>query len=317
MVWLTGLSGAGKTTMAEALERALFARGIAVFVLEGPWRLLGFAPAAVVLMTALVPAAGAPRPAASAPSSDFLRIKVAHANLWARNREHANFVAWVRSEHPDILVVSELTAEWASALQGLADILPFRRLAGSGDVGILSVWPWRDAEVGPLARPLAVVDLDTPAGALSVAISKNPFVIRTFDGSTSGDTITITSHGFQNGDRVIYDRRGTGAAVGGLVDGRIYIVSVIDANQIQLKPSNNGAPITLTGVAVPAGTTHRLINAEDQIQLVFTAANWFTPQPVFVMALDDTAAEGQHYTAISNTVLSRDVIAGTVSPAAG
>ena len=49
---------------------------------------------------------------------------------------------------------------------------------------------------------------------------------------------------------MIYDRRGAGAVVGGLVDGRIYIVSVIDANTIELKPSSNDPPITLTGVAV-------------------------------------------------------------------
>lgn len=35
VVWFTGLSGAGKSTMAEALERALFARGVQVFVLDG------------------------------------------------------------------------------------------------------------------------------------------------------------------------------------------------------------------------------------------------------------------------------------------
>jgi adenylyl-sulfate kinase len=35
VVWLTGLSGAGKTTMAGALERALFARDIEAFVLDG------------------------------------------------------------------------------------------------------------------------------------------------------------------------------------------------------------------------------------------------------------------------------------------
>ena len=35
MVWITGLSGAGKTTLALALERALFDRGCNVFVLDG------------------------------------------------------------------------------------------------------------------------------------------------------------------------------------------------------------------------------------------------------------------------------------------
>jgi adenylylsulfate kinase len=35
VVWITGLSGAGKTTLALAAERALFERGCSVFVLDG------------------------------------------------------------------------------------------------------------------------------------------------------------------------------------------------------------------------------------------------------------------------------------------
>ncbi len=35
VVWLTGLSGAGKSTIARALERELFARGVRVYVLDG------------------------------------------------------------------------------------------------------------------------------------------------------------------------------------------------------------------------------------------------------------------------------------------
>jgi len=50
-VWLTGLSAAGKTTLAFALERELFARGRACYVLDGDNvrhglnRNLGFSPA--------------------------------------------------------------------------------------------------------------------------------------------------------------------------------------------------------------------------------------------------------------------------------
>ena len=35
VVWITGLSGAGKTTLADALERTLFDLGCQVFVLDG------------------------------------------------------------------------------------------------------------------------------------------------------------------------------------------------------------------------------------------------------------------------------------------
>ena len=35
ILWCTGLSGAGKTTLSESLERALFQQGYAVAVLDG------------------------------------------------------------------------------------------------------------------------------------------------------------------------------------------------------------------------------------------------------------------------------------------
>ncbi len=50
IVWLTGLSASGKSTIARALERELFERGMQVFVLEGDNlrhglnRNLGFSP---------------------------------------------------------------------------------------------------------------------------------------------------------------------------------------------------------------------------------------------------------------------------------
>jgi adenylylsulfate kinase len=49
-IWFTGLSGSGKSTMARALEEALFERGCKVYVLDGdnvrhgPNRDLGFSP---------------------------------------------------------------------------------------------------------------------------------------------------------------------------------------------------------------------------------------------------------------------------------
>ncbi len=56
--------------------------------------------------------------------------------------------------------------------------------------------------------------------------------------------------------------------------------------------------------------------AAGQIQLVFTPANWMIPQTVTVTAVDDPAAEGQHFTNLGHTVLSRDVVTGLVSSAA-
>ena len=146
-------------------------------------------------------------------------------------------------------------------------------------------------------------------GARSVSLSKTVFSLRIITGG-SGLNLTIAGHGFQTGDLVLYDRRGVGDDISGLVDGTVYVVSVIDANTIQLKPSANDGPIAIT---FNAGALHTLLPAAAQIQLVFTISNWSTPQTVFVASLDDVAAEGQHFASIGHSVLSRDIAVGLVS----
>jgi endonuclease/exonuclease/phosphatase (EEP) superfamily protein YafD len=68
---------------------------------------------------------------------------VASANLRYRNDEHARFVDWLRAHPADLLVVQEVTAEWAATLGTLADY-PHRYLLVRPDpygIGVLSRWP--------------------------------------------------------------------------------------------------------------------------------------------------------------------------------
>ena len=100
--------------------------------------------------------------------------------------------------------------------------------------------------------------------------------------------------------------------LGGLVDGTVYVVRVIDANTIELRPSEYGAPISVTWAA---GATHTLLPAAATVQLVFTTSNWSTPQTVYLAALDDVAAEGRQVVNISHSVQSRDIATGVVRSA--
>ena len=46
------------------------------------------------------------------------------------------------------------------------------------------------------------------------------------------------------------------------------------------------------------------------IELTFTPANWDTAQSVFVMAVDDTGAEGAHFTELRHSVISQELDSG-------
>ncbi len=162
---------------------------------------------------------------------------------------------------------------------------------------------------------------DEARGARTVTLSTTAFQFRTIAAlDDAGNTVTISLAGgvapFANGDRVMYDRRGTGGSIGGLTDGRTYIVSVIStvpgvSQVVQLKAAENDPPIDLSGGLGSA--SHLLVPAAAQIQLVFTPDNWWQPQTVYLAALDDTSAEGQHFTSISHSVLSRNIATASVA----
>ena len=81
--------------------------------------------------------------------------------------------------------------------------------------------------------------------------------------SAQGSTVnslTVTGHGYIEGDRVKYVRGGGGAVITGLTDGSVYFVHVLDANTIQLRTTAAGTAVPVTFVAT-AGTTHTLLKA--------------------------------------------------------
>jgi endonuclease/exonuclease/phosphatase (EEP) superfamily protein YafD len=85
----------------------------------------------------------AQRAGATAAACDGTAFTVATANLRYRNREHARFVEWLRAHPADLVVVQEVTAEWAETLASQAEY-PHRYLLTRPDpygIGVLSRWP--------------------------------------------------------------------------------------------------------------------------------------------------------------------------------
>jgi len=68
---------------------------------------------------------------------------VVTTNLDFRNHEQARFVEWLRTQPADLLVVQEVTPEWAGTLEALREY-PYRYLRTRTDpygIGVLSRWP--------------------------------------------------------------------------------------------------------------------------------------------------------------------------------
>ena len=109
------------------------------------------------------------------------------------------------------------------------------------------------------------------------------------------DTITFpVDHHLQTGDRVIYQAGSGNAEVGGLLDGSVYVVQVIDARTIKLlDPGQPFTPLNFTGNDV-AGNT------------ITIAGNGFTDgQPVTYNAAQTTTFNNS----VVNVVLSSGVLA--------
>ena len=101
-------------------------------------------PAVVALVLAVLHAwpvvpssqAGAARVACDGPE-----LTVATVNLWFRNPDPAAFVSWLASGPADLVVLQEVTDEWASALVLLTDEYPYQWLLPRQDpygIGVIS-----------------------------------------------------------------------------------------------------------------------------------------------------------------------------------
>ncbi|HSQ70755.1 MAG TPA: endonuclease/exonuclease/phosphatase family protein [Steroidobacteraceae bacterium] len=114
----------------------------------GRWR-----PAAIALMLAalhawpVVPSsqAGAARVACEGPG-----LSVATVNLWFRNSDPAALVSWLASGPADLVMLQEVTDDWASALVLLTDEYPYQWLLPREDpygIGVISRHALRVASV--------------------------------------------------------------------------------------------------------------------------------------------------------------------------
>lgn len=125
-----------------------------------PAALLNVAP----LVPYLVPAA---RSAATAAP-----LRLMSANLLARNESHAEIVATVRTEAPDVVVFLEYTPRWAEALDVLSDDYPYRVSLSRRDwtgIALMSRYPLTNGQAFDLG-PVPAVDahVAAPGGPIRV-----------------------------------------------------------------------------------------------------------------------------------------------------
>jgi endonuclease/exonuclease/phosphatase (EEP) superfamily protein YafD len=93
----------------------------------------------------------ADEPAAAACTS--APYTVATANLRYRNEDRSRFLAWLSAERSDLVVVQEVTPDWARDLQQLREY-PYRALQPREDaygIGVLSRWPLQQVTAQDLA----------------------------------------------------------------------------------------------------------------------------------------------------------------------
>ncbi|MEH2393689.1 MAG: hypothetical protein V7K21_19180 [Nostoc sp.] len=62
----------------------------------------------------------------------------------------------------------------------------------------------------------------------------------------SSDRITITAHGFVNGDKLVFTPDALATLPGGIAAGTIYQVSSVTTNDFQLQPNGGGTTIDIT-----------------------------------------------------------------------
>ncbi len=122
---------------------------------------------------------------------------------------------------------------------------------------------------------IATSSLVTAGGSILVSAQAEPTVDRSIEFSKddvdpSSDTITITGHGLQSGDRVRYEGSDTANPITGLVSGTTYYVVRVDDNTVGLAITKEDA-IAGTRLVIPpllAGTSgsHRLDVVGARIQ---------------------------------------------------
>lgn len=137
---------------------------------------------ALMVATALLNAAFVlPWYAGGTTVTDESSLKVLHANILSGNREHARFLELVSEESPDLVVVQEVSAEWAGALEALQSDYPYRIVeprAGNFGIALLSRIPLVSSSViesPPLSHPTVVARLSV-ADQLMTVVTTHPTI---------------------------------------------------------------------------------------------------------------------------------------------
>jgi len=101
-------------------------------------------------------------------------FKLLHANVLSSNREHSRFIELVLDESPDLVVVQEVSSDWATALDALHDDYPHGLIeprSGNFGIALLSRIPLDSSFVvasAPLAHPTLVAEVSLGGRSLTV-----------------------------------------------------------------------------------------------------------------------------------------------------
>ena len=146
---------------------------------QARWSALALVAAALNLhglLSPMVPAAVA----VTDSGRDAVAVRRLLANLQYSNNAHEAFITLATDEQPDIIVVEEVTRDWAEALAGLGQRYPARLLVPRDSpfgIGILSRWPMPDVEqldFGHRRYPALLARITTPGGPLSLLAAHPP-----------------------------------------------------------------------------------------------------------------------------------------------
>jgi endonuclease/exonuclease/phosphatase (EEP) superfamily protein YafD len=110
------------------------------------WAALGLVVAAIqALLSAPLLHARAPAPADPAAT---VPLRLVAINVWCRNHQHQRVIDYITREHPDVVLLAEVTAKWEQALAPFAESYAHRYATrGRGRMGLLllSRWPMEAA----------------------------------------------------------------------------------------------------------------------------------------------------------------------------
>ena len=112
--------------------------------------------------------------AATEPAEcDGARVAVVSANLYFRNRDHESLLRWLQQQPVDLIVLEEVTEEWARSLQRLPGY-PYRAVRAREDpygLAVLSRLPLDSVEW------LDFADVGVPTVAVSLEVEGQPLQI--------------------------------------------------------------------------------------------------------------------------------------------